>query len=165
MGTNSDGIVARTAGVATEFSLYASQQAAPRASLQTTRYAAAVATRSRPAPSRIKGRKSLPGERRSGRRYPIDLPVQYQDGRNQFLEGRVVNISSGGILFHSDRALAPGHSVRLRVAWPVRLDDVMPLALHLEGQTVRADGNFTAVKILRSEFRTRPICRGAGPSL
>lgn len=165
MGTNSDGIVARAAGAATEFSPYASQQGAPLASLHRTRYAAAVTPPSRPAAGRNKRGKSLPDERRSSRRYPIDLPVQCEDGRNQFLEGRVVNISSGGILVHSDRALEPGRKVRLRVAWPVRLNDVMPLALHIEGQTVRADGNFTAVKILRSEFRTRPVCRGAGPSL
>jgi PilZ domain len=164
VGTNSDGIVARAAGAATEFSPYTSLEAAPLSSLQTNRYGTAVAPPSRPATARTERRASLPDERRSSHRYPIDLPVQYEDGRNQFLEGRVVNMSSGGILFHSDRALAPGRRVRLRVAWPVRLNDVMPLALHIEGQTVRAEGNFTAVKILRSEFRTRPVCRPAEPS-
>lgn len=98
-------------------------------------------------------------ERRATRRYPIDLSTCYeipsQNGPSFSGLGRVVNISSGGLLFHSEHPLRKGQTIRLRIDWPVRLNNVVPLTLRVEGQTVRAEGNCTAVKILKSEFRTR----------
>ena len=102
-------------------------------------------------------------ERRSTRRYPIDLSMQYDLGRQEGPEGarmgsgQVVNISSGGVLISSDRPIPPGVRIRLRLEWPARLNDAVPLALHIEGRTVRSSGPLTAVRILKSEFRTRAL--------
>ena len=72
---------------------------------------------------------------------------------------RVVNISSGGLLLCSERPLQKGQKIRLRIDWPALLNNVVPLALHVDGQTLRAEGNYIAVKILKSEFRTRSVIR------
>ena len=105
-------------------------------------------------------------EHRSDRRYPLDLAIHYEIGRQEegvyVGRGRVVNMSSGGILMESDRVLAPRLKIRLRIEWPARLNDVVPLALHIEGLTVRANGRVAAVRILKSDFRTRPVIRAAG---
>jgi hypothetical protein len=102
-------------------------------------------------------------ERRSNRRYPIDLSMQYDLGPQEGPEGarmgsgQVVNISSGGVLVSSDCPITPGVRIRLRLEWPARLNDSVPLALHIEGRTVRSSGPLTAVRILKSEFRTRAV--------
>ncbi len=105
-------------------------------------------------------------ERRSARRYPLDLTIQFELGyggtETSAGQGRVVNISSSGVLLTTDQVLSPGMKIRLRIEWPARLNQVVPLALHVEGRTVRANGNLAAVRILRSEFRTRPGAQAAG---
>lgn len=99
------------------------------------------------------------GDRRASYRYSIDLPVQYEIGRGdqaQSGKGRVVNMSSTGLLVESDHPASRGTAIRLRVEWPARLNNSVPLSLHIEGRTVRADGAVVAVRILKSEFRIRP---------
>jgi hypothetical protein len=99
------------------------------------------------------------GNRRASHRYSIDLPVQYEIGKGDHAQsgkGRVINISSTGILVESDRPLNCETSIRLRVEWPARLNNSVPLALHVEGWAVRAEGVFVAVSIMKSEFRIRP---------
>ena len=102
----------------------------------------------------------LPVERRASRRYPIKLSASFEaprrDGPSVHGSARVVNISSGGLLLYSEHALEKGQTIRLRIDWPALLNNVVPLTLRVEGQTVRAEGNCTAVKIVKSEFRTRP---------
>ena len=104
-------------------------------------------------------------ERRSGHRYPVDLLIEYELGRagkgHPSGQGRVVNMSSSGILIRSDRMLIANQPIRLRINWPALLNDVVPLALRVEGVTVRVDGDLTALKILKSEFRTRPAVQTA----
>ena len=105
----------------------------------------------------------VPRERRASRRYSIDLSttceIRNQEGRSVSTSARVLNISSGGLLLCSQHPLQKDQKIRLRIEWPALLNNVVPLALHVEGQTVRAEGNCIAVKILKSEFRTRPAGR------
>lgn len=68
----------------------------------------------------------------------------------------MINMSSAGLLVESDRGLSCGTAIRLRVEWPARLNNSVPLSLHIEGRTVRANGALVAVRILKSEFRIRP---------
>lgn len=68
--------------------------------------------------------------------------------------GRTTSISSSSIVFECERPLPAGMLVELAVTWPVRLDNTVRLRLHILGRTVRAMGNFTAIDILRHEFRT-----------
>jgi len=69
--------------------------------------------------------------------------------------GRTVNISSGGVLVDTANSLPAGVEVELSIAWPAILNGVAALKLHVIGQTVRVQGNCTAVVIRRYEFRTR----------
>ena len=122
----------------------------------------------RPAPSLSAAPVQV--ERRASRRYPIDLSASFevprQGGPSVRGSARVINISSGGLLLHSEHALEKGQTIRLRIDWPALLNNVVPLALRVEGQTVRVEGNCTAVKIVKSEFRIRPAnpIVAAGPS-
>lgn len=119
------------------------------------------------APTAMPGKiHQVRGERRGSQRYPIDLAVRYEfrlaDGRPCTGAGRVVNISSGGVLVRAEEPVPQGLRLRVKIQWPARLNDAVPLLLHVEGQAVRSDKNLVAIKILRSEFRTRPSIAQAG---
>lgn len=99
------------------------------------------------------------GDRRASYRYSIDLPVQYEFGRGneaQSGKGRVLNMSSTGLLVEFDGPVGCGTVIQLRVEWPARLNNSVPLSLHIEGRVVRAKGTRVAVRIMKSEFRIRP---------
>jgi PilZ domain len=117
--------------------------------------------------SRLEQNSRLATERRSTRRYPLDLAVQYelQAGSRQTVtgHGRLKNISSDGLQFQADRALAAGAKVTVKVAWPVRLNGIVPLNLHIKAQAVRTDGTVTSARILKAEFRT--ACQVYGTTL
>ena len=167
MGTLGGGMPARRAGIAAG----ASQQEA-QADLQVVDRATAygegrsvfLSRLATPAASRERERE--PVERRGNRRYAMNLAMRYEiAGKElgpQFGEGRVVNMSSGGILIETDCILRAGLPIRIRIEWPARLNDGVPLALHIEGRTVRAHGKLAALIIRKSDFRTRPMCRAAG---
>jgi len=99
------------------------------------------------------------GDRRSRPRYPIEAALEWviQGRRAAAGRGKTINLSSGGILFESDQAVAERMQIELTIAWPARLDDVAGLTLHVTGRTVRSQGKCAAVKILHREFRTRPV--------
>jgi hypothetical protein len=93
------------------------------------------------------------------RRYPIRADLEYRLlGDNRAVKtgtGQTVNLSSSGVLFESEDAVAPGMLVELAVPWPARLNDKVGLTLCIVGRTVRVERNCTALEILRHEFRTR----------
>lgn len=101
------------------------------------------------------------GERRLARRFPLDLDVKYRLlGSGTVVatgEGRVVNLSTRGILFQSDQVLFRGADIELSIAWPARLNGVVGLKLSVVGRTVRVRGNLTAVEIEHHEFRTSSV--------
>ncbi|HJT86784.1 MAG TPA: PilZ domain-containing protein, partial [Bryobacteraceae bacterium] len=94
-------------------------------------------------------------------RYDISVEVEYHGlHRGRAIHtglGRTVNLSSSGVLFESDEALPSGITVHLWIRWPVRLNDAVLLNLFIVGRTVRSQGNHTAVRFVRHEFRTRPV--------
>lgn len=104
-------------------------------------------------------------DRRSSRRYSIDLTacceIRNALGELVSTSARVVNISSGGILIYSEDPLQAGLKIRVRIDWPALLHGVVPLALHVDGHTLRIERNYVAVKVLKSEFRTRSAGRAA----
>ena len=98
------------------------------------------------------------GDRRQHRRYPVDSQVEYKvvSGREvtEIGFGRVLNLSSGGILFDAGRPLPAGLNVELSITWPVMLHNVAPLQLLVYGKIVRSDGRRTAIRMMQHEFRT-----------
>jgi hypothetical protein len=96
------------------------------------------------------------GDRRLAQRYDIALDLRWKVFRRQRVEegtGTTLNLSMGGILFEADRQV-PAGKVQLSISWPVLLDNRTPLQLVVTGQTVRASGRRTAIRMMQHQFRT-----------
>ncbi len=98
------------------------------------------------------------GDRRYDRRYAITLDLRWKLVRRRKVldsgNGTTVDLSSGGILFKSERQLPVGLNVELAVSWPALLHNVAPMQLVISGRIVRADGGLTAIHMVTHEFRT-----------
>jgi hypothetical protein len=94
-----------------------------------------------------------PGEGHRAIRFPIKLPVRYEDG-GEFGSGEIVNIGSRVALFTTDRALALDACVELYVKWPVLLDNSVQLSLIASGPVIRVEPGRAEMAIGRYEFRT-----------
>ena len=96
-------------------------------------------------------------ERRSTRRYPLQLQVRYRATSARLSlsgSGQTLNISSAGLLIASSQAVREGLRLQLNVDWPWLLDDRTPLQLIAESRVVRADASQFAVTLERYQFRT-----------
>ena len=99
-----------------------------------------------------------PIERRSGRRYPLGLRLQYEVPSTQQVGfGKIHDMSSHGIYFWCPDVLPKGSTVNLSIEWPIRLAEVTPLQLRVSGRVVRNDKRGTSIRTSRYEFRTRKI--------
>ncbi len=97
-------------------------------------------------------------DRRSAVRFPIEQDVRYKVFNRNSIEvgtGKTVNMSSNGVLFTTQRALAPGERLEVAVNWPAQLDNKCPLKLVTTGRVVRSEGGRAAIAIERYEFRTQ----------
>src|SRR5215471_13604117 len=97
-------------------------------------------------------------DRRSKRRYAIELPVQYKIVKNYLVlgtgTGSSIDLSSGGIAFTTDAPLRVGSYLELSISWPVLLNQSCALKLMAFGRVVRSDETRTAISLDRYEFRT-----------
>jgi hypothetical protein len=86
-------------------------------------------------------------------RFPVKLPVRYKIG-GEFGWGELVNISSSGALFTTERALPLRMGVELCIHWPALLLEAVHLNLVAKGPIVRVEPGRAALRILKYEFRT-----------
>lgn len=97
-------------------------------------------------------------ERRSSDRFPIEREVRYRIlSKRDAAEagtGKTVNMSSSGVLFTTEQALAPGRRLEVAVSWPAQLDAKCPLKLVARGKVVRCPDGQAAIEIQQYEFRT-----------
>jgi hypothetical protein len=95
-------------------------------------------------------------ERRSKTRYPLMLKVRYRTLGQSLLfgEGRVVNMSSVGILVVSQHELNVGAELEMRVEWPSLLDGLIPLQLVALGKVLRCGPSSFAVLFRKYQFQT-----------
>lgn len=101
----------------------------------------------------------------SDRRYPIEMNLEYEIVRGHEVlgvgRGRTVNMSSSSLAFKPEYPITVGLTIEAYVDWPARLDDVIALRLHVDGEIIGTENGCAAVRILRHEFRTwsqnRPI--------
>jgi hypothetical protein len=111
--------------------------------------------------NRVVAGETIHGERRADRRYPIELELRYKlIRRKKVLEtgvGRTLDLSSGGIMFETERPLPRGFSVELAVHWPVLLRNIAPLHLIVKGKVVRTEDGRTAIRMSQHEFRTMGV--------
>jgi hypothetical protein len=97
-------------------------------------------------------------ERRGKTRFPIELCTHYTVPARLEVRGSglTVNISSRGVLMTSDHDLSPDTPIIVVIEWPVPIDNICPLALHIYGTVVQCERGFVAVRFSTHEFRTRP---------
>ena len=101
-------------------------------------------------------------EQRYHVRFPIVLDVEYRFTRNRIEHhgnGRTLDISSGGVLFETDVAVAGiefqrNQAIKLALHWPYVLDEKCALKLIVLGRFVRRQGKCIAVKIEQYRFHT-----------
>jgi hypothetical protein len=91
-------------------------------------------------------------------RFQLALPLRYRTADDAGC-GKILNISSCGALFTTERPLALHADATLSVKWPVLLSDSVHLSLVVAGKIVRVEPGRAALQIQKYEFRT---CR---PSL
>jgi hypothetical protein len=100
----------------------------------------------------------ISGDRRSDRRYRIELELRWKLIRRRRIRdagvGRTIDLSSGGVLFDATRLLPEGVNVELHVSWPVLLHNVAPMQLVITGRIIRSAGTQAAVQMTQHEFRT-----------
>lgn len=97
-------------------------------------------------------------ERRAADRFPIEREVRYRilnkRGHSEEGTGKTINISSNGVLFTTDKLLAPGHRIELSISWPAQLDNKCQLKLVARGRVARLEQGRAAIEIQQYEFRT-----------
>jgi hypothetical protein len=103
----------------------------------------------------------IPANRRRKLRYPLDLSVRFRFSRASTFSGtgRVVNVSSNGVLVASQHVVSPheckiGAPVELSIEWPFLLDGRVPLQFFTQGRVVRREESVFAAAFERRQFRT-----------
>ena len=123
-----------------------------------------------PAIDRVAELKLHSGDRRSDKRYPIRLDVEYKlcnRGRvEHFGVGRTVDVSSGGVLFETFGDVPVGRPIDLAIKWPFLLDEKCGLKLQLRGYVIRRDhkriaGEDSALRVPHygRSFCDRRVCK------
>ncbi|MGH9648289.1 MAG: PilZ domain-containing protein [Bryobacteraceae bacterium] len=94
-------------------------------------------------------------ERRSKLRFPFELRVSFRT-LGQICPvagmGRVLNISSIGVLIACQHEVSAGTPVEVKIDWPTRLDGRIPLQLVANGTVVRCELFSFAVGLERYHF-------------
>jgi hypothetical protein len=101
--------------------------------------------------------RAAESDRRVAKRYPIASDLSYILVRRGRVvangRGRLLDMSSGGILFEGENPLPLGFSIELIVPWPSRMSGALELLVC--GRIVRTEGARTAIAITRHEFRQK----------
>jgi hypothetical protein len=85
------------------------------------------------------------------RRFPLKIPINYlKSGMLDWQDGKTVNISATGLLFHADEKLEPDTLLDIRVLFSPKM------TMSCQGPVVRAEKSAYAVhfhhyRLLRSE--------------
>jgi PilZ domain len=103
----------------------------------------------------------ISGDRRSRRRYDLDLDLQYKVIRHYHISqtgtGRTINFSGGGVAFATRDVLKPGSTLEVSIAWPIMLNTKCPLKLVITGRVIRSSPELTAMRMEKYEFRTQGV--------
>ena len=97
-------------------------------------------------------------DRRASTRYPVTVEIRYAVSDHarpvEKGSGRITDLSSSGLRFSADRALATGLRLDLVIDWPFRHHRGAQLQLIASGVVVWTSGTNTALRFQRHEFRT-----------
>jgi hypothetical protein len=94
-------------------------------------------------------------EQRTGVRVALRCPVRFDTPslRGEMASGETINISSTGILFTTDTPLEAARPISLYAAWPIRLEDNLPLEMVASGTLVRTTDRLAAMRMGMVTFR------------
>ena len=93
-------------------------------------------------------------ERRRAIRFEIELPLCYQPKCwTKVKAGKIVNISSVGILFTAQDDVPIEMAAEVIVDWPVSRNGEAPIKLFIRGWIVRRQEQAVALEIRRAELR------------
>ena len=97
-------------------------------------------------------------ERRGSDRFPIEREIHFKMLSKRLGDigctGTTLNMSSGGVLFSTDKTLLAGKKIEMAISWPAQLDNRCALKLIARGRVVRSVEGRAAVEIQQYEFRT-----------
>lgn len=97
-------------------------------------------------------------DRRTYRRYPLSIGIEYRFSSPERITqvglGKIVNLSSGGILFEAEGAIPMDTLIELSIPWPALRHAPVQMDLHVVGKTVRVENCRVAVQFNRAVFRT-----------
>ena len=98
-------------------------------------------------------------DRRAADRFPMDRDVRFKVMNRKTGEevgaGKTLNMSSGGVLIHTDNSLLPGRRLEVTISWPAQLNNTCALKLVARGRIVRVENGKAAIEIQQYEFRTQ----------
>jgi hypothetical protein len=104
-----------------------------------------------------------PSERRSNRRYRLQIPVRYRAANgplhSAWKGGHALDISASGILIQVPEPVAVGMKLELAMDWTGLYHDRQTMRLHLVAAVIRTDGRGTALRILSHRFRDASAMR------
>lgn len=99
-------------------------------------------------------------ERRAWLRFPIQQELSFLTVEKKVFgpgSGQTQIMSSKAVLFSTDRVLATGQRLELRISWPALLNGEVALQLVALGRIIRYVPGQAVLKIERHEFRTRAL--------
>lgn len=93
-------------------------------------------------------------DRRRNHRFRTALTLRFTLRSGTRGNGKVSDISSGGVLFRCGGRLPVGETIEVALNWPSLLNGECPLQLCVRGRILRSTDLDTAVEIKHYEFRT-----------
>ena len=97
-------------------------------------------------------------DRRTKLRFPFNRELRYKLLENDTIiaagEGETIDMSSGGVAFRTNKALAAGSLIELSISWPALLYDSCPMRLVVFGRVARRSDSVAACTVEKWEFRT-----------
>lgn len=92
-------------------------------------------------------------------RFEIERPVDFRltDARSApLLQGRTVNISSGGVLFRTEQTVGVGRKIELVVHMGDSASDTVDVNLRLLGRVVRSGPGWAAAQVGKHQLLPTP---------
>jgi hypothetical protein len=100
-------------------------------------------------------------ERRRRRRFDLDCQLLYRllDSRRHLPQqpGKMIDMSSKGVLFETSSQLPVGKRVELSISWPAKLNEKCGLKMIGVARVVRSTASRAAVALQKHEFKTQSV--------
>src|ERR1700722_12794478 len=96
----------------------------------------------------------------TSRRFPVSYGLRYvmtAAADEQTGVGETVWMSRHEVAFLAKGPASVGDKVQMYIAWPVLLNDAVPLQLIVHAEIIQCSGPLSVAKLTKHEFRTRGI--------